>query len=129
MNLDDDPASLKRVLNVLNFYSPPVNQVDHRKCANMETILANSFRKEHLDQNLEHYKPKTIDPFIRGQHTTLKYFTTLLENLCVACICLMRFQLKSNHNPLARWLEYQTSAVVAPPEFKSWHVKHQANCP
>ena len=60
-SLDNDPASLKSVITVLNFRGPPVNQGDYRRHVNMETRLANSCREEYLGQHVEHSKPKTID--------------------------------------------------------------------
>ena len=119
ISLQDGVASLKSVLAVSNFCGLPVNQVCYRQCTNMETRLAISFREDQLGQHAEHFKPKTMDQFIRGRQITLEDFATLIANLCVACTHLMRLQLKLNHNHLTGWFVQQTTAVVILHEFRS----------
>ena len=121
-SLDEDSSSLKSVLTVLNWRGLPANKADYRQHVKMETRLATSFIEEQFGQRVEHSKPKTMESFIRGRKTNLEDFTTLLKNLRVACMCLVRLQLNSNHNPLIAWFAQL-------PEFKNWHVKHQTACP
>ena len=86
-----------------------------------------SFREDYLVQQVKNSKPNSMDSFIRGRNTILEDFITLLTNICVACMCLARLQLKSNHNPLIGYFSKQMEAAVTLPEFKSWHMKNQAN--
>ena len=96
--LEEDPSRFKRVFTVLNFCGPPSSQEDYKQHEKMENRIAISLREENLGQHFEHSKPKTT--FIRRRQARLEEFNTLLENLCVACIQLVEWQLKSNHNPL-----------------------------
>ena len=95
----------------------------------MDTRLANSFREEQLGQQVEHSKPKSMYSFIGGRRTILEEFTTLLENLCVACMYLVMLQLKSNHNLLVGWFMQQIGVLVTLSDLKSWHMKHQFSRP
>ena len=100
--LDEDPSS-KSFLAILNFWGPSTNQVDYIKCTNIEIRLATSLREEQLGQHVEASKSKNMGSFIRGRQTNLEDFTTLLENLCATCVCLVILQLKSNRNPVIWW--------------------------
>ena len=43
-------------------------------------------------------------------------------------MCLTRLQLKSNYKALIGSFAQETGAVATLPDFKYWHMKHQANC-
>ena len=111
-SLDDEPSSLKSILTVINFCGPPAKQSDYKQCVKMETRLDSSHREEQLGQHVECSKPKTMDSFIRRRQNTLEDFTTLLVNLWVVCIFLVRIQLESNHNSIIGWFTQQTASVV-----------------
>ena len=51
-SLDDDTASLKRILTVLNLFSLPANQADYKQCVNMKTRISNLHREEQLGQHV-----------------------------------------------------------------------------
>ena len=94
----------------------------------MDTRLTMPLRVDQIVQHVEHSKPKTMNSFIRVQKNSLEEFTTLLENLCVSCMRLVRLQLKSNHNVLIGWIMQQMAEVATLTELKAWHVKHQSTC-
>ena len=70
-----------------------------------------------------------MNSFIKGQKTTLDDFITLLTNLCITCMFMVRGQLKSHYSPPIWWYFQETVAIVTLPAFNSWHTKHQGSCP
>ena len=78
----------------------------------MENRLATSQRETQIDQDGQYSKLKIMDVFVKGRQAILENFNTLIANLLVACMCLLKNQLNSGFNPLIEWFLTEMEAVV-----------------
>ena len=85
---------VKSIHTVLNFCGLPENQTCYKEHVSMETRLTISLREEQPVQHAKHSKPKIMNPFVKGGQPNLEDFTALLSKLYIACVHLVKLQLK-----------------------------------
>ena len=78
----------------------------------MENRLATSQRGKQIGQDGQHSKLKIVDFFVKGRQATLDHFNTLIANILVVYMHLLKTQLNSGFNPLIEWFLTEMEAVV-----------------
>ena len=66
-----------------------------------------------------------MDSFTLRRQTTLQDFATLLENLCITYMFVVRGQLKSHHIPLIGYFLQEKAAMLTKTTLTIWHEKYQ----
>ena len=77
-SLDENMDIINKNLKVLNFCGTPTNPIDQLHCSIMIRSLATTHREHELNQDVLHFKPKTVNSLIRSRKIALQDFINLL---------------------------------------------------